>query len=104
MQKNDLIAAAEFCTHYNIEYSFISSLSKTGIIEIATIQETEYIPTSQLSTLEKLVRLHTDLDINVEGIEAISYLLRRVERMQKEINRLKNILRTYESLNHYEEI
>jgi hypothetical protein len=42
------------------------------------------------------VRLHYDLDINLEGIEAITYLLNRVKNMQAEIIALKNRLRLYE--------
>jgi hypothetical protein len=42
--------------------------------------------------LEKFVRLHYDLDINLEGIETINYLLERIEEMQKEIVNLRNKL------------
>ncbi len=103
MQTEDLIAANDFCTHHNIEYSFISSLDEYGLIEITTIQQNGYIPSSQLATLEKLVRMHNDLDINREGLEAISYLLKRVEDMQQEIISLKNRLGMYEQLSHEEE-
>jgi hypothetical protein len=34
--------------------------------------------------------MHYDLNINVEGIEAITHLLARVEKMQQEIISLKN--------------
>jgi hypothetical protein len=37
------------------------------------------------------------MDINLEGIEAISYLLQRVENLQDEVNVLRNRLRFYES-------
>lgn len=96
MQHEDLIAAEEFCTHYHIDYSFISTLQQHGLIEVTTVHETGYLPTTQLPVLEKLIRLHNDLDINFEGIEAISYLLQRVEDMQREMTLLKNKLRLYE--------
>lgn len=92
----DLIAAEEFCQHYNIEYSFIHSLQQHGLIEVTTVQETRYLPSAQLPVVEKLIRLHNDLDINFEGIEAINYLLQRIEDMQQEITSLKNKLRVYE--------
>jgi hypothetical protein len=94
--QQDLIAAEEFCRHYNIEYSFINSLQQHGLIEVTTIRETGYLPSAQLPVIEKLIRLHTDLDINLEGIEAINYLLQRIEEMQHEITLLKNKLRAYE--------
>lgn len=98
MQNEELIAANEFCSHYNIEYSFISSLQQSGLIEVTTVQETGFIPASELQKLERLVRLHYELDINLEGIEAITSMLQRMEHMQQEIKALQNRLRFYENV------
>jgi chaperone modulatory protein CbpM len=91
-----LISTDEFCTHYNVEYSFISSLQQYGLIEVTTINENSFIDEDHIQNLEKLVRLHYDLEINLEGIEAISYLLQRVKNMQEEITVLRNRLDMYE--------
>ncbi len=96
MKKEKLIAVKEFCINNNIEISFLSSLQKTGLIEISTIKETRFIDTSQLRQLEKFARLYFDLDINLEGIESITHLLQRIGTMQGEIIGLKNRLRLYE--------
>ena len=96
MQTEDLIAANDFCTHHKIEYSFINSLSENGLITITTVHENRYIPSSELHKLEQFVRLHTDLNINLEGLEVISYLLQRIENMQNQITALKNKLRMFE--------
>ena len=50
----------------------------------------------QLPRLERLARMHYDLDINLEGIEAISHLLERVERMQHDLRALQEWLHLYE--------
>ena len=97
MQTENLIAVDAFCANYNIEISFISSLQQIGLIEITTIKETEFINASQLRHLEKIVHLYYELDINIEGIETITYLLHRISSMQDEIITLKNRLRLYES-------
>ena len=91
-----LISTDEFCTHYKVEYSFISSLQQHGLIEVTTINEHSFIDHDHLKNMERLVRLHYDLDINMEGIEAITYLLNRVKNMQAEIIDLKNKLSRYE--------
>ncbi len=96
MQTDDLILAEEFCTHYNIEISFINSLQQFGLIEVTSMEETNYIPLSQLQKLEQLARLYYDLNINLEGIDAISHLLERVKSMQAEITLLRNRLSFYE--------
>jgi hypothetical protein len=97
MQTENLIAINEFCINHNIEFSFISSLQQTGLIEITTIEETRFIDTGQLNQLEKIVRLHYDLDINLEGIETITHMLQRINTMQDEIIMLRNKLRFYET-------
>ena len=97
MQIENLIAVNEFCVNHCIEISFISSLQQTGLIEITTVKETEFIDAGQLQQLEKFIRLYYELDINLEGIETISYLLQRINSMQDEIIALKNRLRLYES-------
>jgi hypothetical protein len=45
-----------------------------------------------------MVRLHFDMDINIEGIETITHLLERIEQMQQEITQLKNRVGVYEHL------
>jgi hypothetical protein len=96
MQTENLIAINEFCINHNIEISFISSLQQTGLIEITTIKETGFIDASQLQQLEKIVRFYYELDINLEGIETVTHLLKRINSMQDEIIELKNRLRLYE--------
>ncbi len=58
MQVENLIAVNEFCVNHCIEISFISSLQQTGLIEITTTKETEFIDAGQLQQLEKFIRLH----------------------------------------------
>jgi hypothetical protein len=96
MNRGNMIPADEFCASHNIEITFINSLQKAGLIEITTIRETEYIRTSQLNDLEKIVRLYYEMDINLEGIETVIHLLQRINDMQDEITLLKNRLRLYE--------
>lgn len=92
MENEELIPAEDFCIYHNIEYSFIHSLEDSGLITVTAVEETHYIPVDEVQKLEKFVRLHYDLDINVEGIETINYLLEKIEGMQKEILKLKNNL------------
>jgi phage terminase small subunit len=96
MQPEEMIAAEEFCIHYNIELSFIYSLHESGLIEIITKEEKIFVPVSQVGQLEKMVRLHYEMGINPEGIETITYLLERMNEMQRRIVYLTNRLNMYE--------
>ena len=92
-----LISIDEFCASHNIEISFISSLQQSGLIEVTTIEESGFIEADQLQKLEKFIRLYYELDINLEGIETINYLLQRINAMQDEIRILRNRIRLYET-------
>ena len=96
MQTEYLVKIDEFCANHNIEVSFISSLQQNGLIEITTIKDSGFIDSNQLLQLEKIVRLYYELDINLEGIETINFLLQRINSMQNEITGLRNRLRLYE--------
>jgi hypothetical protein len=95
---DDLIAVNEFCVHHHIEISFIELLHQNGLIKINTIKSKYFVDKEQLPKLEKFVRFYYDLNINIEGIETITYLLNRIENYQNEITELKNRLRFYEPL------
>ncbi len=86
----NLIATKDICTYHEVEYTFISSLSEAGLVELKVVNKTTYIPESGLQKLERMIRLHNELEINVAGIEAITHLLERVEQMQEEMRRLRN--------------
>lgn len=92
-----MIPASEFCVCHNIELSFIHSLNEAGLIQITVIEEKLYVPVNQLPNLEKLVRLYYDLDINMEGIETITHLLKQINNMHQQIAQLTHRLYLYNS-------
>ncbi len=96
MKKEDLIPADEICIKYEVERQFVSSLYESGIIEIVTVEQIEYIHSDHLAEFEKMMRLHRDLDINLEGLEAINRLLQKIRQLQKDNLALKNRLGLYE--------
>lgn len=89
MDNKTHIPIEECCAYYSIETSFVRSLSEHGLIELMEINETYSIDYEHLPLLEKYMRLHYDLDVNMEGIEVISHLLQKVENLQHELKALK---------------
>ncbi len=52
---------------------------------------------ASFSNWRRIIRLYYELDINLEGIEAIIHLLQRIDtHQQEEIIALRNRLRLYE--------
>ncbi|MBB6127686.1 chaperone modulator CbpM [Mucilaginibacter lappiensis] len=95
MKTADLISINDFCLYHNVEYAFVESLYEADLVKVTLINEITYIPGEELRKVEKLINLY-QLDINVAGIEAISHLLHRIEKMQNDMQNLKNKLRLYE--------
>jgi chaperone modulatory protein CbpM len=95
METGEWIAADEFCIHHNIELSFIYSLKDSGLVEVVSKEEKIFVHADHLKDLERLVHLY-EMDINLEGIETINYLLQRMNEMQQQILQLNNRLTRYE--------
>jgi len=93
-----LISISTFCQHYDVPVSFINALQEYELVEITITDEEPFLKTNQLNDVEKMMRLHYDLDINLEGIDAIYNLLKQVEDLQTEITSLRNKLNFYKDL------
>jgi chaperone modulatory protein CbpM len=91
-QMTNLVATTDICTYHEVEYTFIRSLEEAGLVKLKVVNHITYIPESDLQKLEKMIRMHHELEINVAGIEAITHLLERVEQMQEELRVLRNKL------------
>jgi chaperone modulatory protein CbpM len=96
MENQEFIDPQLFCAHHKIEYAFISALQQSGLIEMTTVEEKTFIPLDELQRAEQFARMHYELDINLEGIEAIAGLLDRINVLQREAIILRNRLRIYE--------
>lgn len=98
MNTLEMIPADVFCRHHRIEISFIDALHEAGLIEVVYAEEQLFVPAEQLVHLEKLVRLHYQLSINLEGLETVSHLLEKINDMQQQILKLNNRLSRYEDV------
>lgn len=96
MEKKQLIAARTLCSKYNIEYSFVILLNEFGLLQIEKIEQNIYVHPDQIGVLEKMIRLHEELHLNMEGIDVVFNLLQKEEILRQEIIALRNRLRLYE--------
>lgn len=96
MNLEEFIATEELCERYSVEHTFIRSLYHSGLIEVVTIEKREYVHCDRMADFEKLMRLHYDLDINLEGLEAIKHLLDQINELKDQNIELKNRLGLYE--------
>ena len=96
MANTDMVMLDDFCAGHHVEISFIHSLEENGLIETVAINQALYITSNDLPKLEQITRLHQDLNINPEGIDAINHLLKHIEEMKQEIAHLRNRISFYE--------
>lgn len=83
---------------YEIDESFIESLREVGLIQVVNQDDDRFIEYDDLSDLEQFIRWHYEMDINVEGIDALHNMLDRVRLLQSEIEQLRNELQFYKTL------
>lgn len=96
MDSKNLIQIKQFCVYHEIEYTFITELHNYGLVQIVMLEEDEYLEPEQLPAVEKMIRLHYDLKINLEGIDVIANLLNKIEILQQNLTAAQNKLRLYE--------
>ena len=96
-----LIPVEEICTYHHVEINFIHSLEDFGLIRTTVKKQSVFLPVDELSKLEQYLRLANDLQINLEGIHAVSHLLNQLQNMQQEITVLQNELNYYKQLNQH---
>ncbi|RRB02747.1 chaperone modulator CbpM [Larkinella rosea] len=95
MLPEDVILVEDYCLKYQIEHAFVFSLEEYGLIELVVVEAQKCIPLHQMQAIEKFSNLYYDLNINLDGIDAISHLLQKIEVMQDEIRLLKSKLSLY---------
>jgi len=93
MNTDNLIRIEYFCEQYNVEFSFVNALKESGLINFIVVEESSYLSTEDLKEIEKLIRLHYELGVNIEGIDVIANLLNQIASLQQELTVARNKLK-----------
>jgi len=94
----DTTPLTHLCNYYKADIQFFESLESFGLITLIQVEQTPSIQTEQLREVEKWIHLHYDLNINMEGLDAIGHLLHKMEQMQTELARVKRRLNSLEDI------
>jgi hypothetical protein len=92
MSIDSYIQITHFCEYHRIQVSFLEELENFELIEMVTVENQKCIVKEELPIIEKMIRLHHELEINPAGIDAIFHLLNKLCKKQEEILKLKNKL------------
>jgi len=96
MTTENYILVQLYCTQTKIEHSFITNLNEYGLISLTTIENETYILEEEITEVERIRRLHYDLGINLEGIDALNHLMQKIADLEKENRVLKQKLLLFE--------
>jgi hypothetical protein len=97
MNTENFITITTLCQHYKVEMSFFDSLDEIGLIEIQFVNDIQYVHKDSIFEIEKIVRMHKDLEVNIEGIDVVLNLLQKIDALQSELLRVRNRLLLYEN-------
>ena len=67
---------------YQVEEVFLDALHSSGLIEVVIEEEDRYIEYDYLQEIEQYVRWYYELEINIEGIEALHHMLQQVRDLE----------------------
>lgn len=90
------ILVKQYCEYSNIEDDFILKLHEYGIVNFEDRDKELFLNENDIVEVERNFRLHRDLGINYEGLDALKQMLRRVSKMENEISRLENKLKLFQ--------
>ncbi len=96
MTLHKYIQIRDFCRGHALEESFLYELEEMELIEILEVEQAPVIRSSELDRLERLVRLHRDLELGPQALLAVDHLLGRMERLQEEVLELRRRLGRWE--------
>ena len=83
--KNMTISVVQFSQYHQIEPQFVIDLYQNGLVVLQKRDQEYFIEGNDLSNLERYIKFHYELGVNLEGLEVINHLLNQIERLQKQI-------------------
>ncbi|WP_209400171.1 chaperone modulator CbpM [Pseudozobellia sp. WGM2] len=96
MNSDKYMLVRQFCEQTEIEISFIGILQEYNLIACIQIETETYIRRDDISEIERINRLYHELGINLEGIDALNYMLQRISKTESKMRLLRNKLSIYE--------
>lgn len=96
MEEQNYISIRTFCELHDVKESFVRSMCEFEIVRVDQEKGESLLSVDELPLLEKMVRLHNELDINVEGVQAVFHLLQQVENLQDEVAMLRRKLSRFD--------
>ena len=96
MDTEKYIPVLHLCDLYQLGVFFFKELNEEGLIELISRQNSMYLHEEKLYKVERIIRIHRELNVNIQGIDVVLNLLEKVDALQNEMNSIQSRLRLYE--------
>ena len=96
MDTEKYIPVLHLCDLYQIEISFFKALNEEGLIELVSRQNSMFVHEDKLYKVERIIRIHRELNVNIEGIDVVLNLLEKVDKLQNEVYNMQSRQILYE--------
>lgn len=97
MKTDKFLLITEICQYYHIETDFFEEIEYHQLLDVHQISGQKFIHQKQLNRLEKILRLHDELDLNLQGIDVVFGMMDRIEKLERELRQTKSKLSILEN-------
>lgn len=96
MDNENYVQVLHLCNLYHTEITFFTDLDDKGLIEIVNLEDDLYVHQDKLHQVDRIIRIHRELNVNIEGVDVVMNLLEKVDKLQIELQRMQSRLSLYE--------
>ncbi len=96
MADEKYISVMQLCELYQIEVTFFHEINDLGLVELISEENDMFLHEDGLFKVERIIRIHHDLNVNMEGIDVILNLLDKVDELQHKLSSAQSRLGLYE--------
>tara|TARA_R110002051_G_scaffold165130_3_gene235945 strand:- start:7140 stop:7433 length:294 start_codon:yes stop_codon:yes gene_type:complete len=96
MDSENYILIEVYCQQTQTPMEFINDLLEFEMIEVQQIENKIYVEPHYIVEIERIYRLREELGINMEGIDTLNHMIKKVNRLEQELKLLRDRLTIYE--------
>ncbi|UAB80737.1 hypothetical protein INR76_11545 [Marixanthomonas sp. SCSIO 43207] len=96
MEQTKYIKVITYCEKTNIDSAFVTTLEEYGLIKTTVLKSEVCITEDDTTEIERMFRLHKELGVNIEGIDVINHLVKRLKKVESELKSTRKTLSLYE--------
>lgn len=96
MKEESYILIQHYCETTSVDPEFIEQLFEYGLIQHLEHGDAPAVHQEELPIIERMARLHYDLEVNLEGLQVIAHMRKKMIQMQKQMIDLERKLKRFE--------